>query len=113
MTTYYKGNNIGLNYDAVNATWSFTNEPNDFIDTSAFSTKDPKFDYVPPQNTTPDDTDDDPWPAGYIYDKTLKQCVPDPSVQNSYMQEQQNNTTESEKQQAVQKVQLNHYCIVE
>ena len=81
---YYKGNNIGLNYDAATATWSFTNEPNDFIDTSAFSTKDPKFDYVPPQNTTPDETDDDPCPAGYIYDKTLKQCVPDPNYQNPF-----------------------------
>ena len=29
---YYKGNNIGLNYDAANGTWSFSDEPQDYID---------------------------------------------------------------------------------
>ena len=81
---YYKGNNIGLNYDAATGTWSFENTPNDFIDTESFSTVDPKFDYVPPEDTTPDEPDDDPCPEGYIYDSELKQCVPDPNYQNPF-----------------------------
>jgi len=85
---YYKGNTIGLNYDAATGNWSFSNEPNDFIDTNAFSTADPKFDYVPPSNPTPDEPDNDPCPAGYKYDATLKQCVIDPDYQNPFMDEQ-------------------------
>ena len=38
MTTYYKGNNIGLNYDASAGTWSFSNLPQDFIDPNDKST---------------------------------------------------------------------------
>ena len=85
---YYKGNTIGLNYDAATGNWSFSNEPNDFIDTNAFSKADPKFDYVPPSNTIPDEPENDPCPAGYKYDKTLKQCVIDPDYQNPFMDEQ-------------------------
>ena len=88
MTATYKGNTIGLNYDAANATWSFTNEPNDFIDPNSFSTADPAFDYTPPPSDD-DDQDDDfnPCPEGYIYDSTLKQCVIDPNQQTSYQQD--------------------------
>jgi len=89
---YYKGNTIGLNYDAATGNWSFNNEPNDFIDTNAFSTADPKFDYVPPSNTTPDDPENDPCPAGYKYDATLKQCVIDPDYQNPFADEQTQTT---------------------
>ena len=96
---YYKGNNIGLNYDAANGTWSFSNEPQDYIDTNAFSTPDPIFDYTPPPADETDEEDTN-CPEGYIYDNTLKQCVPDPAKQNQYSQ-QNNNTTEAEKQQAV------------
>ena len=81
---YYKGNTIGLNYDAATGNWSFSNEPNDFIDTNAFSTADPKFDYVPPSNTTPVETEHDPCPPGYKYDSSLKQCVIDPDYQNPF-----------------------------
>ena len=90
MTATYKGNTIGLNYDAANATWSFTNEPNDFIDPNSFSTADPAFDYTPPASDDDDqDQDDDfnPCPPGYIYDSTLKQCVIDPNQQTSYRQD--------------------------
>ena len=97
---YYKGNNIGLNYDAANGTWSFSNEPQDYIDTNAFSTPDPIFDYTPPPADETDEEDTN-CPEGYIYDNTLKQCVPDPAKQNQYSQQQNNNTTEAEKQQAV------------
>ena len=96
---YYKGNNIGLNYDAANGTWSFSDEPQDYIDKNAFSTPDPIFNYTPPADEA-DDEEDTNCPEGYIYDNTLKQCVPDPAKQNQYSQ-QQNNTTEAEKQQAV------------
>ena len=102
MTTYYKGNNIGLNYDAAAGTWSFTNTPQDFIDPNAFSSPDPKFPTAPTTPTTLTEPKQDPCPAGYIYDNSLKQCVPDPNYQNPFaQQEQQNNTTEAEKQQAV------------
>ena len=80
MTTYYKGNNIGLNYDAANATWSFSNEPQDFIDTSSFSTTDPDFPTAPVDDTPPEE-DTPTCPPGYVYDETLQQCVPDPQYQ--------------------------------
>jgi len=86
---YYKGNNIGLNYDAANGTWSFSNEPQDYIDTTAFSTPDPVFDYTPPPADETDDEEEIDCGVGYIYDNTLKQCVPDPSVQNTYNQQNQ------------------------
>ena len=93
---YYKGNNIGLNYDAANGTWSFSNEPQDYIDTNAFSTSDPVFDYTPPSADDDEQEEDTNCPEGYIYDNTLKQCIPDPAVQNRYMQQNQgggNNNT--------------------
>ena len=86
MTTYYKGNNIGLNYDAAAGSWSFTNTPKDFIDPNAFSTPDPVFPTAPTTPTTPDPTPD-PCPAGYVYDEALKQCVPDPNYQNPFRQD--------------------------
>tara|TARA_A100000172_G_scaffold45139_1_gene27854 strand:- start:310 stop:1554 length:1245 start_codon:yes stop_codon:yes gene_type:complete len=92
---YYKGNNIGLNYDAANGTWSFNNEPQDYIDKNAFSTPDPIFNYTPPADEA-DDEEDTNCPEGYIYDNTLKQCVPDPAKQNQYSQQQNqggNNST--------------------
>jgi len=87
MTTYYKGNNIGLSYDAAAGTWSFNNTPQDFIDPNAFSTPDPKFPTAPTTPTTPTEPEQDPCPAGYIYDKALKQCVPDPNYQNPFRQD--------------------------
>ena len=90
MTTYYKGNNIGLSYNASAGTWSFNNTPQDFIDPNAFSTPDPKFPTAPttPTDPTPDPTPD-PCPSGYVYDETLKQCVPDPNYQNPFRQDNQ------------------------
>jgi len=85
---YYKGNNIGLNYDAATGTWAFSNEPQDFIDKSAFSTPDPVFEYATPP-TDEDGEEDTNCPEGYVYDNTLKQCIPDPSIQNQYSQQNQ------------------------
>ena len=89
MTTYYKGNNIGLSYDAAAGTWSFNNTPQDFIDPNAFSTPDPKFPTAPTTPTTPTEPEQDPCPPGYIYDNSLKQCVPDPNYQNPFRQDNQ------------------------
>jgi hypothetical protein len=80
--TYYPGNNMGLNYNAANATWEITNLPQNFIDTSAFSTPNQAFTYAPPTPTTTT-TEDTTCPPGYIYDETLKQCIPDPQYQAS------------------------------
>ena len=85
MTTYYKGNNIGLSFDGTG--WSFNNLPQNFIDPDAFSTPDPVFPTAPTETTTPDDSTPDPCPPGYMYDKTLKQCVPDPNYQNPFRQD--------------------------
>ena len=90
MTTYYKGNNIGLSYNASAGTWSFNNTPQDFIDPNAFSTPDPKFPTAP---TVPDasipEPPSDPCPPGYMFDKELQQCVPDPNYQNPFRQDNQ------------------------
>lgn len=82
MSTY-KGNNIELTFDGTG--WSYNNLAQDFIDTSAFSTEEPEFPTAT-EPTTPDEETPN-CPAGYIYDETLKQCVPDPSIQNPYMQQ--------------------------
>ncbi len=69
---------MGLNYNASTATWNFTNEANDFIDTDSFSSKDPDFKFAPTEDKDDDTEEDTKCPAGYIYDNTLKQCVPEP-----------------------------------
>ena len=81
MTTY-NGTNMGLEQDA-SGNWVFTNPTQAFIDTDSFSTADPAFQYAPTDDATEDDQEEDfsPCPAGYIYDSTLKQCVPDPNYQ--------------------------------
>ena len=83
---YYKGNNIGLTFDGTG--WKLNNLPQNFINPEAFSTKDPVFPKVP---TTPPTTEpeEDPCPPGYIFDKVLNQCVPDPNYQNPFRQDNQ------------------------
>lgn len=75
MSTY-TGSNQQLQYDATTGTWSLANVAQNFIDTSTFSTADPKFEY-----TTPDDSDDDPTidpcPLGYMLQDGA--CVIDPN----------------------------------
>ena len=78
MTTKYKGSTMGLNYNASTATWNFTNEANDFIDTDSFSSKDPDFKFASTEDKDDDTEKDTKCPAGYIYDNTLKQCIPEP-----------------------------------
>ena len=78
MTTKYKGSTMGLNYNASTATWNFTNEANDFIDTDSFSSKDPDFKFASTEDKDDDTEKDTKCPAGYIYDNTVKQCIPEP-----------------------------------
>ena len=80
MTTKYKGSTMGLNYNASTATWNFTNEANDFIDTDSFSSKDPDFKFASTTEQSDDTEENTNCPAGYIYDNTLKQCVPEPQT---------------------------------
>ena len=91
MTITYKGNNIGLEYDAATATWGLNNTPTEYIDTEAFSSTDPDFVYVPPTTDDSEETEEDfnPCPAGYIYDSELKQCVIDPNAESNFMQTMQ------------------------
>ena len=88
MTTTYTGSNIGLEYDAATGTWGYKNIAQDFIDTNTFSTADPSFEYVPVEEDDEDEQDNSTvCPPGYIYDETLKQCVPDPNYQNPFVQQ--------------------------
>ena len=89
MTTTYTGSNIGLEYDAATGTWGYKNIAQDFIDTNTFSTADPSFEYVPVEEDDEDEQDNSTvCPPGYIYDETLKQCMPDPNAQSNFLGEQ-------------------------
>ena len=88
MTTKYNGTNIGLEYDAEAGTWGFKNIAQNFIDTNTFSTADPSFEYAPVPPADDTEPEQDPCPPGYVYDETLKQCVPDPNYQNPFIREQ-------------------------
>jgi len=79
---YYKGNNIGLTFDGTG--WKLNNLPQNFINPEAFSTKDPVFPKVPTPPTTTE-PEKDPCPPGYIFDKALNQCVPDPNYQTDFL----------------------------
>ena len=80
MSTY-RGNNSQLQYDATTGTWSLVNIAQDFIDTSTFSTADPKFEYATPDDSN-DDPTTDPCPIGYILVKDSdgnEKCEVDPN----------------------------------
>ena len=65
---------MGLEQNA-DGTWVFTNPAQTFIDPATFSTSDPEFPTV--DTTTDDTTEDTTCEEGYIYDNTLKKCVPE------------------------------------
>ena len=80
MSTY-TGSNQQLQYDATTGTWSLANVAQNFIDTSTFSTADPKFEYATPDDSD-DDTTIDPCPLGYILVKDSggnEKCEVDPN----------------------------------
>ena len=82
MTT---GTNLQLTYNEDTDSWSYQNVDYEYPSSSGnswsgFTSPDPDFEYVPDTpDTSQPDGDDDPCPAGYIYDDVLKQCVPDPN----------------------------------
>ena len=85
MTTY-PATNLRLELNNDTGEWSYVEQAYEYNNTppptwSGYTSSDPDFEFAPdtPDNTTPTDPDEDPWPAGYIYDTTLKQCVPDPN----------------------------------
>jgi len=90
MTNYYKGTDIGLNYNAELGEWEFTNQAKNFIDTDTFSSPDPEFPTAPPEDDEEEETPD--CPDGYVYNETLKQCVPDPDYENTYRGDEQQQT---------------------
>ena len=90
MTNYYKGTDIGLNYNAELGEWEFTNQAKNFIDTETFSSPDPEFPTAPPEDDEEETTPD--CPDGYIYNETLKQCVPNPDYENTYRGDEQQQT---------------------
>ena len=90
MTNYYKGTDIGLNYNAQLGEWEFTNQAKNFIDTETFSSPDPEFPTAPPEDDEEEETPD--CPDGYVYNETLKQCVPDPDYENTYRGDEQQQT---------------------
>ena len=90
MTNYYKGTDIGLNYNAQLGEWEFTNQAKNFIDTDTFSSPDPEFPTAPPEDDEEETTPN--CPDGYIYNETLKQCVPDPDYENTYRGNEQQQT---------------------
>ena len=82
MTT---GTNLQLTYNEDTDSWSYQNVDYEYPSSSGnswsgFTSPDPDFESIPETpNTSQPDGDDDPCPAGYIYDNVLKQCVPDPN----------------------------------
>ena len=81
MTT---GTNLQLTYNEDTDSWSYQNVDYEYPSSggnswSGFTSSDPDFEYAPTEQDTSPDPDDDPCPAGYIYDNELKQCVPDPN----------------------------------
>ena len=79
----YSSTNLRLTYDTNNNQWSYTEADYEYANPtpptwSGYTSSDPDFEFAP---ETPDTNppDQDPCPEGYIYDNTLKQCVPDPN----------------------------------
>ena len=72
-----------LEYDPSNVDnpWQLNNIAQDFIDINAFSTPEPKFEMVTPEEEDEEETVQE-CPPGYIYDSTLKQCVPNTEYQS-------------------------------
>ena len=80
----YSSTNLRLTYDNNTNQWSYTEADYEYANPtpptwSGYTSSDPDFEFAPEVPDTPTDPDNDPCPAGYIYDNTLKQCVPDPN----------------------------------
>ena len=80
MTT---GTNLQLTYDEVNDSWSYQNVDYEYPSGSTnswsgFTSPDPEFEFAPEEQQQEQDNST-VCPPGYIYDETLKQCLPDPN----------------------------------
>ena len=72
---------MGLEQNA-DGTWVFTNPAQTFIDPATFSTPDPDFPTAPVDDDTTEDTTCE---VGFLYDSTLKKCVPEvPTYEQTY-----------------------------
>ena len=79
MTT---GTNLQLTYNESTDSWSYQNVDYEYPSSGAnswsgFTSADPDFEFVPEQDDQ-EQNNDTVCPPGYIYDETLKQCLPDP-----------------------------------
>ena len=80
----YPSTNLRLTYDNNTNEWSYTEADYEYANPtpptwSGYTSKDPDFKFAPEESETNQPPSEDPCPAGYIYDNTLKQCVPDPN----------------------------------
>jgi hypothetical protein len=88
--SYYNGTNMSLQYDPsdLENPWKLQNVAQKFIDLNVFKTQDASFPYTPTEEDTEDtETPTPTCPPGYIYNSTLKQCVPDPNFQTDFLGE--------------------------
>ena len=81
MTT---GTNLKLTYDEANDSWSYQNVDYEYPSSgtpswSGYTSPDPDFEFAPPPPDENEQDNDTVCPPGYIYDETLKQCLPDPN----------------------------------
>ena len=81
MTT---GTNLKLTYDEATDSWSYQNVDYEYPSSgtpswSGYTSPDPDFEFSPPPPTENDQDNSTVCPPGYIYDETLKQCLPDPN----------------------------------
>ena len=80
----YPSTNLRLTYDNNTNQWSYTEADYEYANPtpptwSGYTSSDPDFEFAPEVPDTNQPPSEDPCPAGYIYDNTLKQCVPDPN----------------------------------
>ena len=80
----YSSTNLRLTYDDNTNQWSYTEADYEYANPtpptwSGYTSSDPDFEFAPETPDTSQPPSEDPCPAGYIYDNTLKQCVPDPN----------------------------------
>ena len=89
----YSSTNLRLTYDNNTNQWSYTEADYEYANPtpptwSGYTSSDPDFEFAPEVPDTNQPPSEDPCPAGYIYDNTLKQCVPDPNAQTPFVQQQ-------------------------
>tara|TARA_Y100001938_G_scaffold134199_1_gene194404 strand:+ start:61 stop:1092 length:1032 start_codon:yes stop_codon:yes gene_type:complete len=80
----YSSTNLRLTYDNNTNQWNYTEADYEYANPtpptwSGYTSSDPDFKFAPEVPDTNQPPSQDPCPAGYIYDNTLKQCVPDPN----------------------------------